>query len=118
MDRSRLIKLGKLQKFDEIQGIDYGESFFSYSHAYVHSDYVGDWCILWLWNMENGCKDSVSKWDLEETIYISQPEGFMVSGSECKSRKLLKSIYGLKQDSISWNKCFDKVIKYLVFIKT
>ena len=33
--------------------------------------------------------------ELEEEIYIEQPEGFVVSGKEKKVCKLIKSLYGL-----------------------
>ncbi|MCV5002720.1 reverse transcriptase domain-containing protein, partial [Escherichia coli] len=48
---------------------------------------------------------------LEEEIYISQPDGFIKEGQEQKVCKLLKSIYGLKQASRSWNLRFDETIK-------
>ena len=35
--------------------------------------------------------------DLEEDIYMSQPEGFIVQGQESLVYKLRKSLYGLKQ---------------------
>ena len=34
--------------------------------------------------------------ELDEEIYIDQPDGFLVSGQERKVDKLLSSIYGLK----------------------
>lgn len=34
--------------------------------------------------------------DLEEEIYVDQPEGFVVKGLENKVYKLVKSLYGLK----------------------
>ena len=49
--------------------------------------------------------------DLEEEIYMSQPDGFIQKGHEQKVCKLLKSIYGLKQASRSWNLKFDETIK-------
>ena len=48
---------------------------------------------------------------LEEEIYMSQPDGFIKEGQEQKVCKLLKSIYGLKQASRSWNLRFDETIK-------
>ena len=35
--------------------------------------------------------------DLEEDIYMQQPEGFAIQGNENQVCKLKKSIYGLKQ---------------------
>ncbi|KAL0552323.1 hypothetical protein IC582_011432 [Cucumis melo] len=49
--------------------------------------------------------------NLEESIYMVQPEGFIQKGQEKKVCKLQKSIYGLKQASRSWNIRFDIAIK-------
>ena len=44
-----------------------------------------------------------------------QPDGFITEGQEHMVCKLHKSIYGLKQASRSWKKCFDQVIKSFGF---
>ncbi|KAL0546795.1 hypothetical protein IC582_016708 [Cucumis melo] len=49
--------------------------------------------------------------NLEESIYMVQPEGLIQKGQEQKVCKLQKSIYGLKQASRSWNIRFDNAIK-------
>ena len=52
--------------------------------------------------------------NLTEEVYMTQPEGFIsVSGS--KVCNLQRSIYGLKQVSISWNIRFDETIKEFGF---
>ena len=40
--------------------------------------------------------------DLEEEVYVSQPEGFVVNGKEDKVYKLKKGLYGLKQAPWEW----------------
>ena len=58
--------------------------------------------------------------NLEKSIYMSQPEGFIEQDQEQKVCKLKKSIYGLKQASRSWNIRFDtlnKMLTSLVFTK-
>ena len=52
--------------------------------------------------------------DLEEEIYMDQPEG--ASSNERKVCKLLKSIYGLKQAPRDWYKKFDETILAFGFI--
>jgi ATP-binding cassette subfamily B (MDR/TAP) protein 1 len=45
--------------------------------------------------------------DLEEEIYMEQPEGFKVKGKENLVCQLKKSLYGLKQALRQWYKKFD-----------
>ena len=52
---------------------------------------------------------------LDESIYMVQPEGYVAQGQEQKVCKLLRSIYGLKQASKSWNLRFDEMIKMYGF---
>ena len=52
---------------------------------------------------------------LEESIYMMQPEGFVAKGQQQIVCKLLRSIYGLKQASRSWNLRFDETIKMYGF---
>ena len=45
--------------------------------------------------------------ELEEDIYMDQPEGFIVPDKEKFVYKLKRSLYGLKQFPRQWNKKFD-----------
>ena len=45
--------------------------------------------------------------DLDEKIYMQQPQGFEVQGKEKMVCKLQKSLYGLKQALKQWYKKFD-----------
>jgi len=49
--------------------------------------------------------------NLEEDMYMIQPQGFVDLNNVEKICKLNKSIRGLKQASQSWNIHFDEVVK-------
>jgi hypothetical protein len=53
--------------------------------------------------------------ELDEVIYMRQPEGFIETKSEHLVCKLKKSIYGLKQAFMQWYKKFDYVISSFGF---
>jgi len=48
--------------------------------------------------------------DLEEEVYVAQPEGFVVSEQESKVYRLKKALYGLKQAPRAW---YSKINSYL-----
>lgn len=48
--------------------------------------------------------------ELDEKIYMEQPEGFVMPGQENKVCRLRKSLYGLKQAPKQWHQKFDQVI--------
>ncbi|GJY91789.1 zinc finger, CCHC-type containing protein [Tanacetum coccineum] len=74
-----------------------------------------------------GCKPLFCKWifrrklkmnvktsflngELEEEVYMNQPQGFIIPGNENKVCKLIKSLYGLKQAPKQWHQKFDGVV--------
>ena len=48
--------------------------------------------------------------ELDEEVYMKQPEGFVMLGKEHMVCKLVKSLYGLKQEPKQWHQKFDEVI--------
>ena len=52
--------------------------------------------------------------ELEEEIYMDQPEGFIANGQENKVCRLLKSLYGLKQAPKQWHEKFDNTLTSVV----
>ena len=56
--------------------------------------------------------------NLDEDVYMKQPQGFEDPKGSSKVCKLHRAIYGLKQASRSWNKRFDEEVKTLGFIQS
>ena len=53
--------------------------------------------------------------ELEEEIYLEQPEGFVTAGKENYVYRMLRAIYGLKQASNARTKVFKRVLEALGF---
>jgi hypothetical protein len=53
--------------------------------------------------------------ELEEEVYVSQPEGYVEKGREQYVLKLSKALYGLRQAPRAWNVRLDKSLKKLRF---
>ena len=54
--------------------------------------------------------------ELDEKIYMDQPDGFVVKDQESKVCKLLKSLYGLKQAPKQWHEKFDRTLTSAGFV--
>nr|GEW74870.1 zinc finger, CCHC-type [Tanacetum cinerariifolium] len=48
--------------------------------------------------------------ELDEEVYMNQPQGFIMPGNKNKVCKLIKSLYGLKQAPKQWHQKFDEVV--------
>ena len=68
-----------------------------------------------IWQMD--VKTAFLNGVLEETVFMTQPEGFVDQKNQGKVCKLKKSIYRLKKASRSWNKRFDEAVNKFGFIK-
>lgn len=55
--------------------------------------------------------------DLEEEVYVSQPEGFVKRDQPRKVYKLSKALYGLRQAPRAWNARLYKCLRGLGFVK-
>ena len=56
--------------------------------------------------------------ELEEELFMKQPDGFVQAGKENYVCKLNKSLYGLKQASKCWNVALDSFLLDIGFVKS
>ena len=102
--KARLVAKGYAQK----EGIDYNEVF---SPVVKHSSIRILLALVAQFDLELAQLDVKTAFlhgDLEEEIYMTQPEGYKVAGKENWACKLRKSLYGLKQSPRQWYKRFDR----------
>ncbi|KAL9260160.1 Retrovirus-related Pol polyprotein from transposon TNT 1-94-like protein [Drosera capensis] len=55
--------------------------------------------------------------ELEEEVYVTQPEGFEVKDQKHMVYRLSKALYGLRQAPRAWNTRLDKILKELGFTR-
>ena len=102
--KARLVAKG----YAQTEGVDYNEVF---SPVVKHSSIrilLALVAQLDLELVQMDVKTAFLHGDLEEEIYMNQPDGFKVAGKEKMVCKLEKLLYGLKQSPRQWYKRFDK----------
>lgn len=111
--KSRLVAKGYIQR----HGIDYEEVFAPVARIETVRFIIAlaasnNWQVHHL-----DVKTAFLHGDLKENVYVSQPKGYIVEGSEEKVYKLKKALYGLKQAPRAWNEKLNRVLEDLKFIK-
>ena len=112
--KARLVARG----FTQEEGVDYTEVF---SPVVKHSSIR---ILLALvaknnWELQQlDVKTAFLHGELEETIYMEQPQGFIKPRDEDKVCCLKRSLYGLKQSSRQWYLTFDKQMEIMGFRKS
>ncbi|WKA00091.1 hypothetical protein VitviT2T_018481 [Vitis vinifera] len=104
--KARLVAKG----FKQREGIDYFDTYapvarttsirILFALASIHNLFVHQMVV----------KTAFLNEDLNEEVYMEQPEGFVLLGNENKVCKLVKSLYGFKQAPKQWHKKFDHAI--------
>jgi hypothetical protein len=112
--KARLVAKG----FTQVYGIDYKDTFtpvawFETVRILLALAALEDWDIEAL-----DVETAYLYGSLDEEIYMDQPEGYIKKGQERKVCGLLKSLYGLKQLALQWNKEIHKALVNLGFTRT
>jgi hypothetical protein len=111
--KARLVTRGYTQTFE----VDYNETFAPIAK------FVSIRCIIALAAIEDmeihqmDVKTAFFNDDLEEEIYMEQPEEFTQEGEHLVC-KLHKSLYGLKQSPRAWNQKLDAFVKNIEFVRS
>ena len=112
--KARLVVKGFSQK----KGVDFEEIFSPVVKMFSIRVVLGLATVLDLEIEQLDVKTAFLHGDLEEEIYMEQPEGFRVPGKENLVCRLKKSLYGLKQAPRQWYKKFDSFMADHNFKKT
>ena len=104
--KARLVAKGFSQK----QTIDYFDTFAHVTRISSILILIAFSSIHKIFIHQMDVKTTFLNGDLEEEIYMLQPEGCITPGKEHKVCKLNKSLYGLKQAPKQWNEKFDNAL--------
>ena len=92
--KARLVVKGYRQK----EGLDYFETYSPVTRITSIRMLIAQAAVHNLKIHQMDVKTVFLNGELEEEIYMEQPEGFLVPGKEKKVCRLVKSLYGLKQE--------------------
>jgi hypothetical protein len=104
--------------FSQKEGIDYEETFapvtrYTSIRAIISLTSVMGWKLH-----QMDVKPAFLNGVIEEEVYIEQPEGFVVNGSDSHVCRLKKALYGLKQLPRAWYSMIDSYLQRLGFTKS
>lgn len=112
--KARLVVKGYSQK----QGVDFDEIFSPVVKMSSIRVVLGLAARLNLEIEQMDVKTAFLHGDLEEELYMEQPEGYRVKGKEHCVWRLKKSLYGLKQAPHQWYKKFESFMAKHTFART
>jgi hypothetical protein len=99
-----------VQGFGQKHGIDYDETFSPVVRYETVCFILAKVCVE-DWDLKSmDVSTAFLNGELNQEIYMKQPEGFIVKGKEHCICRLRKALYGLKQGSRQWYKKLDETL--------
>ncbi|KAL0303185.1 UNVERIFIED_CONTAM: Retrovirus-related Pol polyprotein from transposon TNT 1-94 [Sesamum radiatum] len=105
--KARLVAKG----YSEQPGIDFTETYAPVARIETIRIVLAVAAQLELQVYQLDVKSAFLNGEIEEEVYVEQPEGFIVKGKEEKVCRLKKALYGLKQAPRAWN---SKINSYFI----
>jgi transposase InsO family protein len=106
-NKARLVCKG----YAQVEGIDFEETFAPVSRMEAIRLLLAYACSKNIKVYQMDVKSSFLNGELEEEVYIEQPEGFQLSENADYVCKLKKALYGLKQAPRAWYSRLDKYLQ-------
>jgi hypothetical protein len=104
--KARLVACG----YAQLYGVDYLDTYSPVVKHYSIRLVLAIAAVLDLEMVQLDIKTAFLNGELEEEIFMKQPEGYELPGKEQEVCRLSKCLYGLKQASRCWNTKFDGFI--------
>jgi hypothetical protein len=103
--------------YAQIEGIDFEETFAPIARMEAICLLLAYACSKNVKVYQMDVKSSFLNGELEEEVYIEQPEGFQLSENTDYVCKLNKALYGIKHASRAWYSRLDKYLQQAGFRK-
>ena len=125
--KKKLNAIGKVEKYkarleakgySQVEGIDFGDTFSPIAKLTSIRFLLSLTTTFDLEVEQMDVKTTLLHWNLDEEIYMKQPEGFIVKGNKELACNLKKSLYGLKQYPRMWYQKFNAYILGLGFVRS
>ena len=104
--------------FSQKEGIDYEETF-AHVARYTSIRAIMALASMMKWDLHQmDVKTAFLNGEIEEEVYIEQPQGFEIKDRQNHLCMLKKALYGLKQDPRAWYGRIDSFLMSLDFTKS